>query len=108
MPLAGWLLAAPAALFLLVCFVVPVLQTLWLRVGARTESGVMVSGWTLENYRRVLATDLYWRVLLRTVRMATSAAIVAATVGDPLAWVVAPGQRDGADVHAAARLNPGA
>jgi ABC-type spermidine/putrescine transport system permease subunit I len=55
-----------------------------------------------------LATDLYWRVLLRTVRMATSAAIVAATVGDPLAWVVAPGQRDGADVHAAARLNPGA
>jgi len=88
----GWLLAAPAALFLLVCFVAPVLQTLWLSVGARTESGVMVSGWTLENYRRVFATDLYWRVLLRTVRMATAAAIVAAIVGYPLAWVVARGQ----------------
>jgi putative spermidine/putrescine transport system permease protein len=88
----GWLLAAPAALFLLVCFVAPVLQTLWLSVGARTESGVMISGWTLENYRRVFATDLYWRVLLRTVRMATSAAIVAAIVGYPLAWVVARGR----------------
>lgn len=88
----GWLLAAPAAIFLLMCFVAPVLQTLWLSVGARTESGVMISGWTLENYRRVFATDLYWRVLLRTVRMATAAAIVAAIVGYPLAWVVARGQ----------------
>jgi putative spermidine/putrescine transport system permease protein len=90
--LVGWLLAAPAALFLIVCFVAPVLQTLWLSFGARTESGVMVGGLTLENYRRVFATDLYWRVLLRTVRMATAAAIVAAIVGYPLAWVVARGR----------------
>lgn len=88
----GWLLAAPAAIFLLVCFVLPALQMLWLGVSARTEAGVMHHGLTFDNYRRVFATDLYWRVLLRTVKMATGAAVIAALVGYPLAWVLARGQ----------------
>jgi putative spermidine/putrescine transport system permease protein len=88
----GWLMAGPAALFLLVCFVLPAAQTLWLGFGARTEAGVMQYGFTLDNYRRAFATDLYWRVLLRTVRMACSAALVAAIVGYPLAWAVARGR----------------
>jgi putative spermidine/putrescine transport system permease protein len=88
----GWMLAGPAVLFLLFCFVAPVAQTLFLGVGARTVAGVMHYGLTLENYQRAFATDLYWRVLLRTVRMATAAAVVAAIVGYPLAWVVARGK----------------
>jgi putative spermidine/putrescine transport system permease protein len=86
------MLAAPAVIFLLACFVLPAAQTLYLGIGARTEAGVMQYGLTLENYRRAFATDLYWRVLLRTIRMATSAAIVAAIVGYPLAWVLARGR----------------
>ncbi len=85
-------MAGPAAIFLLVFFVLPAAQTLWLGVGARTEAGVMQYGLTFENYRRAFATDLYWRVLLRTVRMATGAALVAALVGYPLAWAVARGR----------------
>jgi putative spermidine/putrescine transport system permease protein len=90
--LLGWLLAGPAVLFLLACFVFPAAQTLYLGIGARTEAGVMQYGLTIENYRRAFATDLYWRVLLRTIRMATAAAIVAAIVGYPLAWVLARGR----------------
>jgi putative spermidine/putrescine transport system permease protein len=89
--LIGWLLAAPAVLFLLAWFVLPAAQTLYLGFGARTEAGVMHHGLTLENYVRAFSTDLYWRVLLRTVRMATAAAIVSAIVGYPLAWAVARG-----------------
>jgi putative spermidine/putrescine transport system permease protein len=89
---AGWLLAIPAVLFLLLCFVAPVAQTLWLGFGARTDAGVMTYGFTFENYRRAFATDLYWRILLRTAKMATWAACVAAVVGFPLAWVVARGK----------------
>ncbi|WP_170984763.1 ABC transporter permease [Roseomonas sp. AR75] len=89
---AGWLLAIPAVLFLLLCFVAPVAQTLWLGFGARTDAGVMTYGFTFENYRRAFATDLYWRILLRTAKMATWAACVAAIVGFPLAWVVARGR----------------
>jgi putative spermidine/putrescine transport system permease protein len=88
----GWLLALPAVVFLLACFVLPAVQMLLLGLGARTEAGVMQHGFTLENYRRAFATDLYWRVLLRTVRMATAAALIAAIVGYPLAWVLARGQ----------------
>lgn len=90
--LLGWMLAAPAVIFLLACFVFPAAQTLYLGVGARTEAGVMQYGLTFENYRRAFSTDLYWRVLLRTIRMATAAAIVAAIVGYPLAWVLARGR----------------
>ena len=90
--LLGWLLAAPAVLFLLGGFVLPAAQALYLGFGARTEAGVMQHGLTLDNYRRAFANDLYWRVLLRTVRMAGSAALVAMVVGYPLAWAVARGQ----------------
>jgi putative spermidine/putrescine transport system permease protein len=88
----GLLLALPASVFLVLCFVLPVAQTLFLSLGARTEAGVMQYGFTFENFRRAFATDLYWRVLLRTVKMATGAALVAAIVGYPLAWAVARGR----------------
>ncbi len=90
--LLGWLLAAPAVLFLLGGFVLPAAQTLFLGFNAKTEAGVMQYGLTLDNYRRAFANDLYWRVLLRTVRLAASAAFVAMIVGYPLAWAVARGQ----------------
>ncbi|MGG5818067.1 ABC transporter permease [Falsiroseomonas sp. HW251] len=85
----GWLLAGPSVLFLLGFFILPAAQTLWLGVAARTEAGVMQYGFTLENYQRAFATDLYWRILLRTARMASLAALAAAIVGFPLAWAVA-------------------
>jgi putative spermidine/putrescine transport system permease protein len=88
----GWLLAAPTALFLIGFFILPAAQTLWLGLGASTEAGVMSYGFTFENYRRAFATDLYWRILLRTARMASWAAVVAAIVGFPLAWAVARGR----------------
>ena len=89
--LLGWLLAAPAVLFLLGGFVLPAAQALYLGFGARTEAGVMQHGLTPRQLPPRLRHRPYWRVLMRTVRMATSAALVAAVVGYPLASVMARG-----------------
>lgn len=90
-PLGGWLLVAPAVLFLLVWFVWPVLSMMALSVTAKTIDGVLVHGFTLENYARLFGTDLYWRILVRTLRVAAIASIVAAILGYPLALAIARG-----------------
>lgn len=90
---AGLLLVSPAALFLLAFFILPNLLLVAYSFTAQMKDGALVSGLNLENYRRAFAVDLYWVVLLRTVRIAATASLVAAVFAYPLAMVIAQGGR---------------
>jgi putative spermidine/putrescine transport system permease protein len=84
-------LIAPTVLFLAVWFVWPVLKMMALSVTARTVDGVTIEGFTVDNYLRLFATDLYFRILLRTVRVAVMASVVSALFAYPLAIAIARG-----------------
>lgn len=84
----GLLLVSPAALFLLAFFIVPNLLLVAYSFTAQMRDGVLVTGLNLENYRRAFEVDLYWLVLLRTVRVAATASVVAAFFAYPLAMVI--------------------
>lgn len=88
---AGYLLVAPTVIFLAVWFVWPVLHMITLSVSARTVDGVMVEGFTFDNYVRLFSTDLYFRILLRTVRVAVTTSLFAAIFAYPLAIAIARG-----------------
>lgn len=87
----GYLLVAPTILFLAVWFLWPVLTMVHLSVSAQSVDGVMVEGLTLQNYARLFATDLYFRILLRTLRIALLTSLVAAILAYPLAIAIARG-----------------
>lgn len=89
--LVGWLLVAPAALFLAVFFVVPALQMIAYSVAGSVDSGVFKLGLTLDNYRRLVAVDLYWKVLVRTIRVAALASFIAIFLAYPLALAMSRG-----------------
>ncbi|WP_176084786.1 ABC transporter permease [Martelella sp. HB161492] len=87
----GLLLVAPAVLFLGVWFLWPVFSMIWLSVSAHTIDGVTVEGLTIENYVRLFSTDLYVRILIRTVRIALMTSLFAALFAYPLAIAIARG-----------------
>ena len=87
----GLILVAPAILFLVLCFLWPVLRMVGLSLTSRMVDGAAVDGFTVENYLRLFSTDLYFRILLRTVRVAALASIAAAVVAYPLAVAIARG-----------------
>ncbi|MBS7532680.1 ABC transporter permease [Ancylobacter sonchi] len=89
--MAGYLLVAPAVLFLAVWFVWPVLTMVHLSLTSRVVEGVSVEGFTLENYVRLFSSDLYFRILLRTVRIALLTSLFAALFAYPLAIAIARG-----------------
>lgn len=88
---AGYVLAAPTVVFLVVWFVWPVLTMVHLSLFARVVDGVTMSGFTLENYARLFSSDLYFRILGRTVRIAAMTSLIAALFAYPLAIAIARG-----------------
>lgn len=87
----GYLLVAPSVVFLLVWFLWPVFTMIHLSVSVHSVDGSMVEGFTLENYARLFATDLYFRILLRTLRIALLTSLIAAILAYPLAIAIARG-----------------
>lgn len=87
----GALLVAPAAIFLLACFVVPIAQMVGYSVTAHMDQGVAVPGLTIENYARLFRSNLYWIVLVRTLRIATITSLICIPIAYPLAYVMARG-----------------
>jgi len=87
----GYLLVAPTVLFLAIWFLWPVLTMVHLSVRAHSVDGVMVEGFSLQNYARLFSTDLYFRILLRTARIALLTSLVAAVLAYPLAIAIARG-----------------
>jgi len=88
---SGVALVLPATAFLAVFFVWPVLQMIVLSVTQQRVDGVLVEGLTLDNYLRLFSNDLYLRVLMRTLRLATLSSIVAVLLAYPLAIAIARG-----------------
>src|SRR5262249_22545809 len=78
--LTAWLLVAPAALCLLVLFVLPVGYVLVLSVTDPEPS--------LEHYHRLLTVPLYGNVLLNTFRTSLIVTIACLALGYPLAYVM--------------------
>ncbi len=77
----AWLLLAPAALFLIVLFVVPIGYVLVLSVTDPTLS--------LAHYQRILTVPLYTGVLLNTFRTSLIVTALCLAMGYPLAYVMA-------------------
>jgi putative spermidine/putrescine transport system permease protein len=90
-PLTPLLLAAPATVLLVVFLVVPTLRMIAYSLSGTVEAGVYQPGWTLENYRRLVAVDLYGVVLWRTLRVAALASLVCVVLAYPLALAIARG-----------------
>jgi putative spermidine/putrescine transport system permease protein len=76
-----WLLLAPASLFVVVLFVLPLVQVLVLSV---TDPEV-----SLAHYRRVFTTPLYLRVLATTFQTSLLVTLLCLLLGYPLAYVMA-------------------
>jgi len=89
--LTGWILLAPTLAFLLLCFAWPVLQMMTLSFTAQVVDGNTVKGLTLANYTRLFSTDLYFRILARTLRIAASASALSVVLAYPLAIAIARG-----------------
>jgi putative spermidine/putrescine transport system permease protein len=90
-PLTGLLLVTPATTFLLAFFILPILQMVTYSVTAHMAQGALVPGLTLENYTRLFRTDLYWIVLVRTLRIAVLASVISVPIAYPLALMLARG-----------------
>ncbi|CAN5691837.1 ABC transporter permease [soil metagenome] len=89
--LTGLALIGPTVIFLLVSFVWPVVHTLMLSFTAEVVDGVTVEGWTFNNYLRLFSSDLYVRILLRTLRVAALASVASIIFSYPLAIAIARG-----------------
>ncbi len=79
--LTGWVLLAPACLFLVLVFVLPLAQILVLSV---TEPAT-----SLAHYRRVFGSPLYLRVLATTFETSLVVTVVCLLLAYPLAYVMA-------------------
>lgn len=87
----GFFLVLPALLFLGVWFIWPVVSMIASSLSAHVVDGVTVEGFTLENYIRLFSSDLYFRILARTVRIALLTSICAAVFAYPLAIAISRG-----------------
>lgn len=88
---SGPLLVLPAAIFLVVAFIVPIAEMVGYSVTAHVIQGQTVSGLTVENYARLFRSELYWVVLLRTLRIALVTCAVSIPIAYPLAIALARG-----------------
>ncbi|MBT3360305.1 MAG: ABC transporter permease [Rhodospirillales bacterium] len=87
----GFLLVAPAVIFLVAFFVVPNFQMVVYSISARSEAGVMIESWNVGNYLRLFDVDLYRIVLIRTLRVSFLTTIISIIIGYPLAIVMVRG-----------------
>jgi ABC-type spermidine/putrescine transport system permease subunit I len=83
LPRVAWLLV-PACLLLIAFFLIPVFRLLVLSV---QDNGT--GAFTLENFHRILTTDVYIHVLATTLRISLLTALLCNLIGYPLAYWLA-------------------
>ena len=71
-------LTLPALLVVLLLIVLPVGWLAW--------QSIYQDGFTLENYRRILSEDVYWRSFLLTFEISFLVTLLALVLGYPLAY----------------------
>lgn len=86
-------LASPAAFWLLIFFLAPLVMVLLVSFGERGDAGQVVYSWTLDNYvrffSRVGERYLYILIFARSLRIALVNTILCLLIGYPLAYYVA-------------------
>jgi putative spermidine/putrescine transport system permease protein len=89
--LGAIMLLAPAVLFFLVVFILPVGLMIRYSFYQQTAAGDLASGATLTNYGRLAAVDLYRTVVFTTLRVSLWTTVVAMLLAYPLALVMVRG-----------------
>ena len=85
-----WLLAAPACLFMLVFFVLPVASLFAISINKNTPGVVtFTSHLTLDNYARIFSRDIYYMAIVRSAGIGILVSILCLALGYPLAYVIA-------------------
>ena len=74
-------LASPALLVILALLLLPVGWLMW--------QSIYHDGFTIENYRRILSEDIYWRSFLLTFQISLLVTLLALLLGYPLAYAAA-------------------
>jgi putative spermidine/putrescine transport system permease protein len=85
------LLLAPAVLFFVVVFVIPVGLMIRYSFYQQTPSGDLTSAATLANYMRLGSVDLYRTVVMTTLRVSLWTTVIAMLLAYPLALVMVRG-----------------
>jgi putative spermidine/putrescine transport system permease protein len=89
--LGAFLLLAPAVLFFVVVFVVPVGLMIRYSFYQQTTTGDLTSAATLANYVRLGSVDLYRTVVLTTLRVSAWTTLISMLLAYPLALVMVRG-----------------
>ena len=84
-------LLAPAVLFFLALFVIPVGNMIRFSFFQQSATGDLVPGLTLANYARLASVDLYRKVLMTTLRVSLLTTIGAMILAYPVALVMVRG-----------------
>jgi len=87
----GWLLL-PALLVLLTCFALPMGTILVYSFGRSAPGTLFIPDLTLHNYASLLTTPVYFKVMLRTLRLGIIVTLLALVIGYPYAYVMARGR----------------
>ncbi len=86
-------LISPAAFWLFVFFIAPLLMVLLVSFGERGDAGQVVYSWTLDNYTRFFSKVgeryLYIQIFWRSLGIALANTILCLLVGYPLAYFIA-------------------
>ena len=88
---AGWLLL-PALLVLLVFFALPMGTILVYSVGRTAPGALYIPDLTLANYAALLETPVYFKVMMRTLRLGLIVTLLALVIGYPYAFLMARGR----------------
>ena len=89
--LGAILLLAPAVLFFLVVFVLPVGLMIRYSFYQQTQTGDVTAAATLANYLRLASVDLYRTVVFTTLRVSLLTTLIAMLLAYPLALVMVRG-----------------
>jgi len=86
------LLVAPAVVFFLIFFILPVGNMILFSFFQQDGSGALSGSPTLANYGRLLSVDLYRKVVFTTVRVSLFTTVGAMILAYPVAMVMVRGQ----------------
>lgn len=79
-----YLLVGPSLVMLLLAFVLPCVVVIRESLRGSASAGMITSAFGLESYQRVLTDGFYWNVVLRTLVLGLTVAVVALVLSYPL------------------------
>ncbi|QDG94632.1 ABC transporter permease (plasmid) [Rhizobium sp. NIBRBAC000502774] len=104
----GWaaLLAGPASIFVALIFIVPILGLAIYSISTQHPDGSIGLPLTLSNFSRLFEVQLYFDVLVTTLRISLVSSLICALVGYPVAMAMVWGKRLTTSLLTMAVLSP--